>query len=585
MSAPVLAARDVHVRLLGGVPIVQDVDLTLEEGEILGLVGESGSGKTTTALAMLGYHRPGVTPPAGSIRVAGEEMLGRPEEEVRPLRGRLVAYVPQDPASALNPALRIGTQIASMAGGDAAVVPEALRRVRLPSEPEFVRRFPHELSGGQKQRVAIAMAFAARPRVVILDEPTTGLDVVTQATVLGEVDRLRHELGTAMVYVSHDLAVVAGVADRVAVMYAGRIVELGPTNQVLGEPAHPYTRGLVEAVPDHRAPRRLHGIPGIAAAHDELPAGCSFAPRCPLRVPACEAAVPKLETIGGRRQARCLRWDQVERISVTGAPPLAGPSRPAPLLAVEDLSASHAGRDGVVVAARDLSFELGAGGCVALVGESGSGKTTVARSIVGLHEPDGGRVILDGAVLAPRAQQRPPEVRGRIQMVFQDPRDSLNPRMKVGDAIARPVSLLHGLGRGEAKREVARLLELVRLPAAIAARYPPELSGGERQRVAVARALAARPDVVVCDEITSSLDVSVQAAVLGLLADLRRELGLAVLFITHDLGVVATIADQVLVLDRGRLCEQGPVSAVLSSPASDYTRELLEAAPSLRDAA
>jgi peptide/nickel transport system ATP-binding protein len=313
--------------------------------------------------------------------------------------------------------------------------------------------------------------------------------------------------------------------------------------------------------------------------------GCSFAPRCPLRESACEAAVPALASIGGDRQVRCLRWHEVAPLDRPEQAGLPRPAEPLPLLAVEALRASHAGRDGDVVAASDVSFTVGAGECVALVGESGSGKTTVARCIVGLHAPDGGRVVLDGTPLAARAQQRPLEVRRRIQMVFQDPRDSLNPRVRVGDAIARPARLLRGLGRGDARAEVARLLDLVRLPAATAERYPAELSGGERQRVAIARSLAAEPDLVVCDEVTSALDVSVQAAVLELLGDLIRELGLAVLFITHDLGVVAAIADRVLVLDRGRVCEEGSVSAVLNAPAADYTRELIEAAPSLWTAA
>lgn len=581
---PVLVARGIHIRLDTGASIVSDVDLSLAPGEVLGLVGESGSGKTTTALALLGFQRPGAHAAGGSVRLNGQELLAAPESETRRLRGKLISYVPQDPSSALNPALRIGPQIAAMTPGGKGVVGAALERVRLPGDRGFQRRYPHQLSGGQKQRVAIAAAFAADPPVVILDEPTTGLDVVTQAAVLEEVQRLRRESGTAMVYVSHDLAVVASIADRVAVMYAGRIIEVGPTETVLSAPRHPYTRGLVEAVPDHRVRRAVQGIPGVVASLDDSAVdACVFAPRCGLRTEACVTRLPDLVALDEDHAVRCLRPDDVPALTIStddrsgdraGSPAV-------PVLAVEGLHASHKTRAGAVIAARDVSFAVPSGGCLAVVGESGSGKTTLARCLVGLHSPDSGRILLDGQPLAGRAQERDLKMRRRIQMVFQDPRDSLNPRQAVGDAIARPARLLHGLNRAEATAEVDRLLDLVRLPLAIAQRLPGELSGGERQRVAIARALAARPDVVVCDEITSALDVSVQAAILELLRELRTELGTALVFITHDLGVVASIADEVIVLEGGQVREHGAVQDVLTRPTDGYTRSLIEAAPSL----
>jgi peptide/nickel transport system ATP-binding protein len=387
-----------------------------------------------------------------------------------------------------------------------------------------------------------------------------------------------------VVYVTHALAVVSAIADRIAGMYAGRIVEEGGAAAILSRPRHPYTRGLVASIPDHVTPRRVTGIPGVAVGVGERPAGCSFAPRCELRVDRCDVEAPPPEPCGERHAVRCFEWRRTAPLVVQpplGAAGVVQADGTVPLLAVEGLDARY----GPVVAAEDVSFDLAAGECVALVGESGSGKTTIARCVAGLHEPSAGRVLLDGVPLAAKAGARLRDQRRRIQIVFQNPNDSLNPRHRVGDSIARPARILRGLSPGESRAEVARLLERVRLPARVAARFPRELSGGERQRVAIARALAATPDVIVCDEVTSALDVSVQAAVLDLLAALRAELGLALLFISHDLGVVASVAGRVLVLEGGRVCEQGRVEQVLASPAQEYTRRLLAAAPRLPEPA
>jgi peptide/nickel transport system ATP-binding protein len=584
VSADALAVDDLRIELLSGEPVVEDVSFRVGPGEVLGLVGESGSGKTTTALALLGYARPGVRVAAGTIDVAGTRVSGLSETAVRRHRGRLISYVPQDPAAALNPSIRVGRQVGGMIGRSAETddrVREAFELVQLPSTVDFRRRFPHQLSGGQQQRVAIAAALIGRPSVVLMDEPTTGLDVVTQSNLLAQVRRLQRELGFAIVYVSHDLAVVASIADRIVVMYAGRVVEDGPAAQILAAPHHPYTRGLLSSVPDPREPRQLRSIPGIAVGVGDRPPGCAFAPRCGQRVAACEESVPPLARTTGGRFARCFEWSRTPALTPELRSSSAAPSAATALLAVSGLCAEHRDHGSAVVAASEVSFSIAGGECLALVGESGSGKTTIARCVAGLHAPAGGSILLGGAPVAPLAAARTRDERRRIQIVFQNPYDSLNPRHRIADSIARPARVLRGLPRREAETAVGELLERVRLPARLAQRFPAELSGGERQRVAIARALAASPDLVVCDEITSALDVSVQAAVLELLAELRAELGLALLLITHDLGVVASVADRVVVLEGGCICEQGDVEPLLSRPEHEYTQRLVAAAPTL----
>jgi peptide/nickel transport system ATP-binding protein len=587
----ILQARDLRVELADGSAIIEDVTVDLRPGEILGLVGESGSGKTTTARSLFGHYERGLSLRSGEITVAGQRLATG--EEFRTARGRLLSYVPQNPGTSLNPSLRIISAIADMLqahapdrpGPDAIAqsVTSQLGRVGLPADHEFGRRYPHQLSGGQQQRVCIAIALSCDPAVVVLDEPTTGLDVVTQDRILRELVRLRDGLQVAMLYITHDLAVVGQIANRIAVMYAGRIVEEGPAREILSAPRHPYTRGLVASTPDHLQPRPLTAMGGIAVGVGERPPGCAFAPRCPQRVDRCEAELPALTDTAQGHFVRCFEW---ARTPVLDWSPALRASAPADLgrtavLEVDHLVAEYRNRTGRQQVVRDVSFAVEQGACVALVGESGSGKTTIARAIAGLHPPAQGHILVHGLPLAGRARERSLEQRRQIAIVFQNPAEALNPRHTVLSSISRPAHILRGLDRKAAEAEARRLIAAVRLPGRVAERYPRELSGGERQRVAVARALVGQPAVLICDEVTSSLDVSVQAVMLELLRDLRQQLGISIVFISHDLGVVATVAERVLILQAGSICEEGTAAQVIGSPRHEYTKRLLEAAPSL----
>ncbi|GAA2511107.1 ABC transporter ATP-binding protein [Pilimelia columellifera subsp. columellifera] len=522
-TRPAVAVEGLCVQTAAGRPIVTDVSFSVAAGNILAVIGESGSGKTTTALALLGYANPGTVVVAGTVIVADRVISGRPERETRRLRSTLVSYVPQDPTQALNPARRVGKQLAEIlrAHGhraDAgAVIGRALAQARLPTDKRFLRRYPHQLSGGQRQRVVIAQALLLNPAVIVLDEPTTGLDALTQQEVVAHLDRLRAETNTALVYVTHDVAAAAGIADQVVVMHAGRVVEQGDAATVLRRPAAAYTRGLLAAVPDAR--------------------------RVPDR-PAGDGAA---------------------------------------LVRVRGLTAGHRdGRRGVV-AADNIDLDLPAHSCLALVGESGSGKTTIGRCLAGLHRPDAGALTLGGEPLAAEARRRTAAHRRDIQLVCQSPGESMNPRRTIGAELARVLRHHRVAARAAIPGRIGELLDSVRLPRAMADRYPAQMSGGELQRAAIARALAAEPRVLVCDEITSALDVSVQGGVLELLGDLRRERGLALLLITHDLGVVAAVADTVALLRHGRIAVHGPTRQVLHEDPHPLVRRLLAATPHLTD--
>jgi peptide/nickel transport system ATP-binding protein len=602
-----LAVEDLRVDLDGtSFDVVRDVGFRCRPGEAIGIVGESGSGKTTVGMALLGYTRPGMSIRAGRVLIDGTDVLSLTADKATRIRGRTISYVPQEPAKALSPAMRVGRQIAEMLDGQepdgqavADRVAAACEAAQLPFDTELLRRYPHELSGGQQQRVAIAMALAARPRVVVMDEPTTGLDVMVQSRLLDVIRRIRATTGASIVYISHDLGVVRSLVDKVVVLYGGRIAEAGSTDDIFRSPVHPYTRRLIAAVPRLDGPRlRLRGIPGSAPQPSSRVPGCPFAPRCALATDQCEHQMPPVtQTPTG--YVRC--WHAGEPDPEMVGPETAGPGTAgeqpagsrapagAALLTLTDLHAVYrrrvsllrASRDTTAVAVASLSLSIGDGECVALVGESGSGKTTIARCVAGLHRWTSGQMTFAGRPVPADPRKRGSGLRRSIQIVFQDPDGSLNPQMPVAELLGRPLKRDFNLPPRARTARSAELLDLVHLPASYTRRYPAELSGGEKQRVALARALAARPRLLVCDEITSALDVAVQASILELLMELRAELAMAILFISHDLAVVRAISDRVVVLRAGIVRESRGTDELFAAPADSYTSELLAAVPDL----
>jgi peptide/nickel transport system ATP-binding protein len=569
------------------VDVVDDVSFSVSAGDVIGLVGESGSGKTTVALALMAYARRGLEIRAGAVVVDGVDALSLAPRALRHLRGGTVAYVPQDPGSALNPSLRIRTQLVQALKAHAdgeedidARLDAVLEEVNLPSSLGALQRYPHQLSGGQQQRVALALAFLCRPSLIILDEPTTGLDVSTQRHVLGTVRNLCSAYGVAAVFVSHDLAVVSGLATSVAVMYAGRIVELGQTDSVFGEPTHPYTQGLLDALPSPTRTEILHGIDGQPPQPGRRPRGCSFAPRCALRIARCETEAPPVTSVAGRL-VRCFRAGEAvtaRTADVTAED--AAPVRREAILRIGDVRARY----GQLEVLHGVSFDVPRSACVALVGESGSGKTTLAGCISGLHRDFSGSIAFRDDPLASGTSDRSRTTLREIQYVFQNPYASLNPRKTVGQIIAQPLEHHFDLGRREREARVEQILDDVALARDFVSRFPDQLSGGERQRVAIARALVVDPVLLICDEVTSALDVSVQAVIVELLRRLQAERDLTMLFVTHNLALVRSIAHEVVVVADGNVIECGPVAEILDHPKQPYTVRLIEDIPRLEAA-
>ena len=569
MSAP-LRIRGLTIRY-GPHAVVRGLDLTLVPGETYGLVGESGSGKSSVAYAAMGHLAPGGRA-EGSIELDGREVVGAPESALRRLRGRSAAMVYQDPASALNPVMRVGRQLREAARDEAEIAP-ALARVRLP--PEVGRRWPHQLSGGQRQRVVIAMALLARPRLLILDEPTTGLDATTEAEVLGLLAEVAARDEAAVLAISHDLGLVARLSARMGVLYAGQLVEEGPTRAVLRAPAHPYTRALLEALPGRpgRTPgQRLASIPGQPPGPGERLPGCAFAPRCRHALGGLCDAEPEPVAAGEGRAAACLRLGEAALDEPPPPAPQPAARAPGPTLVCAQGLARRFGRTRALAG---VDLEAGRAAVTALVGESGSGKSTLARIVVGLEAADEGTARMGAHDLAALpARRRPAELICAVRIVFQNPDDTLNPARRIGPVLARA---LRRAGAAHGPGDIERLLAAVRLPPETARRYPAALSGGQRQRVAIARAIAGAPELVVADEPVSALDASVQAAVLGLLEKARRERGTAVLLVSHDLALVREVAHRVVVLLAGRVMEAGRVAEVFASPYHPYTEALLTA--------
>ncbi|CAN5187525.1 ABC transporter ATP-binding protein [soil metagenome] len=583
---PMVAVRDLSVSVAGSSTLVASgISFDIGAGQVLAVVGESGSGKSTVGLAMLAYARRGLAITSGSVEIDGLDILALPERDVRRLRGRVVSYVPQDPATSLDPAYRVGSQLREtfkLHRGELNDIDiedrcaQLLDDVALPHS--ILDRFPHQISGGQQQRINIAIAFACTPKLVVLDEPTTGLDVTTQRHVLNTVADLARSYGVSALYISHDLPAVGEIAGMTAVMYGGRVVEYGETSKLFTDPRHPYTARLLAAAPSPYRSTRLVGIDGHPPRPGRWPAGCSFATRCASVEEDCRTEVPELIQIEPGHLARCAHPVARGTLAV-----LAGKESPVPApgeqasISVKGLSANY----GSATVLHDVTFEAGEGLCTAIVGESGSGKTTLARCIAGLHSRWTGSISTSGRELSAKTRQRSKADRRLIQYVFQNPFASLNPTMTVIENIEEPLRHFERLSGRERRERALSALAAVALSSEFADQMPGQLSGGERQRVAVGRALVVEPEVLICDEVTSALDVSVQALLVEQLRDLQLTRGLSMVFITHNLAVVRSLAQRVVVLQAGKVVEQGWVADVLDNPQHEYTRQLLSDVPHL----
>ena len=605
-TATTLAMEDLSLTYetsAGPILALRHVSLRVARGETYGLVGESGCGKSTAALAMLGYPAPGARWLGGAVRVQEHDLLQASAAQLRSLRGPVVAMVHQDPIGALNPVLTLGAQLLETLRTHRPAAVQAMRsevvamlgRVALPEPESFMGRYPHQASGGQLQRIAIAMALLARPRLLVLDEPTTGLDVTVEAEVARLVAELAREFDMAVVYISHNLGLIARVCDRIGVMYAGELVEEGTAQDVFARPQHPYTRALIACLPQWAAgsaPARLATIAGRVPRLGAAPTGCVFAPRCAhVLAPVCLQAGPIAMRVASTACiVRCARAGALDA-APAGAAARAHEKPPrtpgASLQAVGKTYERSGGllarllpsRAASTAAVADVSFDVPGGEIVALVGESGSGKSTLARLLAGLETSTAGTILFRGVDITNlRPRERPASVAGAVQIVFQNPDRTLNPAHRVRRILARALRRSKAPGPGNLEQRITQLLERVSLPPETADQWPHALSGGQRQRVAIARALAGDPALVLADEPVSALDVSVQGAIINLLLEVRETTGAAVLFISHDLALVQVIAHQVVVLRRGRVMESGPRDAVFAPPYHPYTHSLLVAA-------
>jgi peptide/nickel transport system ATP-binding protein len=577
---------------LGGqhVEVIRRLSFKLAPGRILGIVGESGAGKSMIGRAIAHALPAGFAVTGGTLRLDDEDLVQLTPERRRALLGRDIAFIPQEPMTALNPVMTIGAQFAEhlrrlrvVSRRNRAL--ELLDAVHLRDGAALLRRYPHQLSGGMCQRVLIAMAFAGRPRVIVADEPTTALDVTIQARIVQLIAELQRNVGTAVMFITHDLRLASRICDEIIVLYAGRAMERGPAASLLADPAHPYTRSLQLASPPMTGPRRtlfaladrMPGLVELAGMH-----GCRFAPRCPIVEADCLTTEPPDRATGSARIAACLHVERTPRITASDPPRASQPTAGAPLMRVNAVGKHFRSfwKSSGNWAVRDAHFEIGTAEFVGLVGQSGSGKTTLARLIMGLERASTGRIVLGDLDVT---QASAADARHRLnwaQMVFQDPQSALNPRRIVGDIVTQVLQAgRRPIGRRARMERARELLGEVGLAQDLLERYPAQLSGGQRQRVNIARALCAVPRLLVADEIVSGLDVSVQAQLLALLQRLRAERGIALLFISHDLSVVRHLCERVLVMHGGEIVEQGPTELVFAAPRHDYTRRLLAAVP------
>ncbi len=586
----------------GPLHTVRNVSLKIAPGEIYGLVGESGSGKTTLARAVVRYLPSNGKLTSGSVKLSGTDIYQLPRKEVRKVWGSKVTMVHQDPNGSINPSMLIGDQIAEMArihlgmskkdARDRAI--EMLTKVRMPDPESVAKRYAHQLSGGMLQRVLIATAMSTNPEFMIMDEPTTALDVTTEAVILDLIHELMADYNTAILFITHNLGVVARLCDKIGVLYAGEIMEEGSIGDVFKKRLHPYTRGLLGCVPRVDASKKdisLSSISGYIPRPDDLPHGCIFAPRCELVEKACETERPPLKEIAESHFSACRRVDQLQEkierkdeIREHQEEELGGivlearnikkyfPFSPG-------MGSLFGAKKAELKAVDDISVRMRSSFTMGIVGESGCGKTTLARCIAGLEEATAGEIELEGKVLAYSVKKRPLEILKKIQMVFQNPDASLNPQHPAGDSVARPLVLLRNMSRKEVREKVKELFQAVSLPEDYIKRLPHELSGGEKQRVAIARAFAADPSLMICDEPISSLDVSVQASLMNLLTELQDSAGTSYLFISHDLAAVRHVSDWIAVVYLGRLWEIGSAEDVFIPPYHPYTEALLSAIP------
>ena len=582
------------------ISILRNVTTNIKKGETVGIVGESGSGKSTLALAMMGYVKHGLFTMSGECLFNSLNLLDLSNNELEKIRGRKIAMIPQNAGQSLTPNLKIGYQIEEALKLHTNLnenerkgrISELLNNVRLPSPDVMALRYPHELSGGQQQRVAVAMALAGNPELLLLDEPTTGLDVTTQAHVLELLKDIAKDTGTSMVYVSHDLGAIAQVCDRVIVMYAGEIVLEGPVRKILKEPIHPYTNGLLKSIPKLSLEGLPESMPGAQPQPGHIGEGCSFYDRCNISDEKCKIKTPDLEFLSEiDTSVRCFNYKKViinqnKNIQLKNLDEKNIENNE--ILSLSDVSISYAKQSFLDQlfnkltdsnpTVKDINININKGETIALVGESGSGKSTILKSIAGLLKTKDGNInFAQNRKLSEDLKNRSSDDLRAIQLIFQNPDESLNPNHTVEQILSQPLKLYFGLKEDKLKKNIIELLEKVRLGEFYMTRYPRQLSGGEKQRIAVARAFAAKPEIILCDEVTSALDVSVQAAVLDLLKKLKDDFGTTYIFVSHDLAVVKAISDRVAVLYQGRLCEIGPSKNVYKFPSHPYTEVLLGA--------